>query len=190
MNVINISPTSKRRLKEMIKKLIPDTNFVRITKSGMTILRKHRFSLKRIKIPITDLCISELPKILSEKAKSKNMGNHYNKLFNEHIIYILNLRFYSNNFDIVEYLWDNYKKIYLEIPVILKLVEHRRFLPQPAFNAINGMFQILKVLKQDSLIKNKLRKKIIKIFSKQTLPNIADVFNFKLRRSLLGMSVC
>ena len=30
----------------------------------------------------------------------------------------------------------------------------------------------------------------IKIFSKQTLPNIADVFNFKLRRSLLGMSVC
>ena len=116
--LISINAFSKARLKEMILNLIPKVGYVRIRKDGMIILKTKWFSLKRTKIHTSDLCESELPRQISDMATSKGLGIGYERIFNDYITEAKQLRYYVESFDIIDYLWDNYVKLCINLPTI------------------------------------------------------------------------
>ena len=114
----------------MILGLFPGISYVRITSRGLAILKTSRWSLKREIIPITDLCIYEIPKRIAEKASKKGLGENQIHVFNQHITILMQLKYYNNKFDLFEYIYTQYVLVCMEMPVvktkeILAIEEHR-----------------------------------------------------------------
>lgn len=172
---IEVTPLVKRKVKEMLKQLISEVNYVRVKKSGIVVLKKKWYSCKRVKTDITNICLSEIPKLLAKSAHEKNMGDQYEKVFNEHISNLMSLKFYSPNFEIVNYLWSNFLNIHLQVPVVLTITERSGLVPQHTSNYMSYMLGALKILKNDKYVRSKLENKILEIMSKNSLSH------FKLR---------
>lgn len=116
--LISINAFSKARLKEMILNLIPGVGYVRIRKDGIVILKENWYSFKRTKLHVSDLCESELPRQISNKATRNGLGTGYERIFNEYITEAKHLKYWIDSFDIVDYLWDKYIKLCINLPIL------------------------------------------------------------------------
>jgi hypothetical protein len=67
-----------------------------------------------------------IPRAISKVAEGHGMGveSAYNKIFNEHINNINQFSYYSQDDNIVEYLWDKYIKLCMEVPTVV--IESRK----------------------------------------------------------------
>lgn len=123
MRLIKITPIIKIRVKEMILDLFPEYKYVKVKKTGLVSLKKNRWSLRRETLSLTDLAISVIPKRIAKRAKEDNKGNEYLNVFNSYISSMVYMSIYDCHFDIIEYIWNKYVELCLEIPTILIDVE-------------------------------------------------------------------
>jgi len=141
----------------MLLNLFPEYKFVRVRKSGLIVLKKTWWSLRRTVVSITDLMVGEIPKRIADKAKRDGKGTEYLKLFNTHISTIIHISAYSDSFCVVDYVWDRYTELCIEVPLIsFEINEYelneksRNFIPLGFFEN-TYWFGIIKSLKQTRL---------------------------------------
>lgn len=119
MNLIHITPVVKLRVKSMIENLFDEYNYAKVHKSGIISLRRKRWSLRRKRVLLTDIVVAEIPKRIAEVAKRRGKGNEYLQLFDSTIASILHISTYAPQFCVVDYVWDKYIHICLEVPLII-----------------------------------------------------------------------
>ena len=127
MKLIKITPIVKLRVKKMILDLFDEYDYVRVHRSGLVSLKRKRWSLRRTRVSLTDLVIGELPKRIAEHAKKLGKGDEYLALFNIQIAAIIHVSSYAEHFCIIDYIWDKYIKLCLEIPTIAFDFEQHEF---------------------------------------------------------------
>lgn len=173
MKLIKITPTTRLRVKEMTVNLLTEYNFVKVKKSGLVSLKRKWWSLKKDRVHITDLMISEIPKRIADIAVRKGKGVEYVRTFNNHVASILYMSTYSVYFDLVDYAWSKYVDICLDVPKIsfeineFELEEPGNYLALGLFNNDYWM-GIIKTLRQQALppVKSKVLKQVNQIKNK------------------------
>jgi hypothetical protein len=118
MNLIKVTSLVKKRTKDILTDLMPEYKYHRVTNSGLVVLKKRWWHLKRTIINITDLYIDIIPKRLAENCRQKGYGDTYDKLFSNDIYVMLQIRAYKKEFNLVDYVWDKYNVLYREVPII------------------------------------------------------------------------
>jgi hypothetical protein len=118
MRLIKITPTVKLRVKKMILGLFDEYNYVRVRKTGLISLKRRWWSLKRTRVSLTDLIIGEIPKRIAKQAKALGKGDEYLALFNINIASVIHISTYSEEFCVVDYVWNKYIDLCLEVPVV------------------------------------------------------------------------
>ena len=174
MRLIKITPIVKLRVKEMVLNLITEYDYVKVRKSGLVTLKRKWWSLKKDRVSVTDLIVGEIPKQIAEIATLGGKGDEYLRTFSSHIASILHISTYSIRFNLVDYIWDKYTELCLEVPTIsfefneFELEEKEDFLALNFFENTYWMGiikslkkQILplpesKITKQINTIKNKV----------------------------------
>lgn len=118
MNLIKVTNLVKRRTKDMLADLMPEYGYRKITNSGLVVLKKRWWSLKRTIVNITDLYIDIFPKKIADSCKRKGYGDTYDKLFSNDIYVMLQIKSYKKEFNLVDYVWNKYNVLYREVPTI------------------------------------------------------------------------
>ena len=156
MRLIKITPTVKLRVKEMVLNLLTEYDYVRVRKTGLVTLKRKWWSLKRDRISVTDLIVGEIPKKIAEIARLGGKGDEYLTMFSSHIASILHISTYSNRFNLVDYVWDKYSDLCLEIPKVsfefneFELEEKKEYIALNFFEDTYWM-GIIKSLKKQAL---------------------------------------
>lgn len=108
-----ISPTvlQKKKLKEMIKKLFPQYQYVKFGPCGIIFLSKSfwHYLLKRKAIHITEMCTVYIPERL-EKLDHRIIDDNsssYRRVYNKYSHIVLDLLHHRAN-NIIDYLYDEY----------------------------------------------------------------------------------
>lgn len=156
MRLFKITPTVRLRVKTMILNLFTEYDYVKVHKSGLVSLKRRWWSLKRDRVSITDLIVGEIPKRIAEVAHLGGKGDEYLRVFSSHIAAIIHVSSYSTNFNIVDYVWDKFTDLCLEVPFVtlknsnLELNEKKE---QTAISLFGGeyWFGIIKSLKLQAL---------------------------------------
>ena len=117
MRLIKITPAVKLRVKEMVLNLMTEYDYVKVRKSGLVTLKRKWWSLKKDRVSITDLMVGEIPKKIAEVAMLGGKGDKYLTMFSSHIASILHISTYSIRFNLVDYVWDKYTELCLEVPM-------------------------------------------------------------------------
>ena len=125
MKLINITPYNKRRIKHMVIDLMPEFGYVRVTNSGLVILKKTWWSIKRTIINVTDLCIDILPNRLAASCKRKGYGDTYERMFSNDIYIMMQIRSYKKDFDILNYIWEKFNTLHRAVPIVTLTTETR-----------------------------------------------------------------
>ena len=180
MNLIKVTPLTKRRTKQIISDLMPWFSYVRITNQGIVILRKKWWHLfKRTVTNITDLYIDVLPTELSRRCQKKGYGSSYSNVFANDIYVMLQLKSYKKSFDIVGYVWKQYDKLIREVPIIQVIAtnniieESQVYLPIPSsYCYIPGFERFLKTRKTFSQY---ITEQISKLRGIRILPQFSTV---------------
>ena len=173
MRLIKITPIVKLRVKEMVLNLLTDYNYVRVRRSGLVTLKRRWWSLRRERVSVTDLIVGEIPKCIAEIAALGGKGVEYLTMFSSHIASILHISTYSNHFNLVDYVWDKYTELCLEVPKVsfefneFELEEKKDFIALSFFEDTYWM-GIIKSLKLQALPspKSKLMEQVNTIKSK------------------------
>ena len=118
MKLIKITPIVKLRVKEMVLSLMTEYDYVRVRKSGLVTLKRKWWSLKKDRVSVTDLMVGEIPKKIAEVATNGGKGDNYLTMFSSHIASILHISTYSTRFNLVDYVWDKYTELCLEVPAV------------------------------------------------------------------------
>jgi len=141
----------------MIANLFPEYEYIRVHKSGLVSLKAKRWSLKRTRINVTDLIIGEIPKRIADRAKRNNKGDDYLKVFNSYMGSMINISAYAKEFCIVDYVWEQYINLCLEVPNVSFVLEDyqlqpstRNFIPLGSFDN-SYWFGIIQLLRQKRL---------------------------------------
>ena len=116
MRLINITSVTKNRIAEMITQLIPAVGYVRITRHGLVVMKRHKWSFKKEILNITDICISLLPNKIAELISEHNTRVEYTLEFNKYISNLIYMKYFVNSFDIVDYVWKKYNEIFIIPP--------------------------------------------------------------------------
>jgi hypothetical protein len=177
MNLIKITQLVKRRVKDLVSGLLPEFGYVRVTNQGLVVLKKKWWSFNRTIVNVKDLFIDVLPRKLAESCRPKGYGDLYKRLFSNAIYFLLQLRAYKKNMDIVDYIWDKYNLLYREIPTVTTTVEVN-VLEDPAYRYlpvlspmssyyIPGVTRLLRIMRRKGSVE-RILEKISKIISKRT----------------------
>jgi len=173
MRLIKITSIVRLRVKEMTLNLLTEYDYVRVRRSGLVTLKRKWWSLRRDKVSVTDLIVGEIPKRIAEIAKLGGKGDEYLRVFSNHIASVLHISTYSNNFCIVDYVWEKFTELCLEVPLVS--FEFNEFELNEKRNHISlGLFEdtywlgIINSLKQNALppVKSELLKQVNKIKNK------------------------
>ena len=100
----------------MITQLIPMVGYVRITRHGLVVLKRSRWSFKKETLNITDVCISLLPNKIAELISEHNTRVEYTLEFNKYISNLIYMKYYHSSFEIVDYVWRKYNEIFIIPP--------------------------------------------------------------------------
>ncbi len=173
MKLIKITPIVKLRVKEMVLNLLTEYDYVRVRKSGLVTLKRKWWSLKRERVSVTDLIVGEIPKQIAAVATLGGKGDEYLTMFSSHIASILHISTYSIRFNLVDYVWDKYTELCLEVPMVsfefneFELEERKELIALNFFEDTYWM-GIVRSLKKQALPahKSKITKQINAIKSK------------------------
>jgi len=113
MHIISPTKLQKKKLKEMIKRLFPNYQYVKYGPSGLIFLSKSfwYFLFKREIIHITEMCTVLIPERL-EELESKTIietDGHppYRRVYNKYSHIVLDLLHHRTN-KVIDYLYDEY----------------------------------------------------------------------------------
>lgn len=178
MNLIKVTPLTKRRVKNLVADLLPEFGYSRITRSGLVMLKKKWWSFHRTAINITDLFIDVFPKRLAESCKRKGYGDTYERMFSEDLYIMLQLKSYKKDIDIVEYIWNKFNRLYREVPAVSIMIspillENPANLYLPVLSPVSsyfipGIVKLLRNRKKKGTIEY-LTQKISRILKKKIL---------------------
>jgi len=191
MNIINISRSVKQRVKEMSINLLPNTGYVRVTRRGLVILKKHWWSLSSDVVSVTDLCIKWIPKALAEHATKSNKGTGHIHSFVTNISAIVYSSSWNHSFDVVDFLWQQYVSLYVEIPNITVIKERKllserdTYLPQLSLFSSQNLYGIDRILRKIRNQQNNRETELLKNFKKRFKKTI----NFQPIKQLLTINL-
>ena len=137
MNIIRNTKLNRVRIRIMTKELLPDYNYVRVKKSGVVVLKKKWYSIKRILTLTTDLVLDVFPNLLSDAANGQINNPMQRNIFADELYVLLRVRDYKREVDIVGTLWNHFNSLCRDIPTITlvdtkipsKLAKERAWLP-------------------------------------------------------------
>ena len=138
MRLINLTRNRKQRLLTMLKALVPEYQSIVITSAKglpLVVFKQQWWKFwTRYTVNITDICISEIPKRLDQMAQNKNLGK-YREFFNNIIFDIIAYREnpHTQYTDIVDYLWDNFTKIYYRDQLTILPLSTERILVKSSY---------------------------------------------------------
>lgn len=177
MKIIPVTPTVKRRVATMIKNIFPKVGYVRVAHSGLVTLKTKWYSLKRTRIPITDLMLHSIPNRISEIAEKRGFGVGYKVIFNTALNAMFQLISTNDHWDILEYVWDQYNK-YCVVPISpskISLTEPIRsrnnFIPCVSIGSLYGFEKLIKQINKQ---KDKYEVEVIEVIKRRmnNLPRI------------------
>lgn len=126
MNIIRNTKLNRVRIKIMTKELFPEYNYIRVKKSGVVVLKKHWYSLKRQLTLTTDLVLDVIPNLLTDAANKNWEYPMRPNMFADELYVLLRVRDYKRNVDIVSTLWKYFNSLCRNIPTIT-LVEQKPY---------------------------------------------------------------
>lgn len=106
MKLINTNSLNRRRIKTMLKALDPFKQYIRVKKNGIVIRKNHWYSCKREVWVVTDIFIALLPKMIARNQQELSV-------INTRISAMLYMSQYTDEYDIVAYLWSMYIERYV-----------------------------------------------------------------------------
>lgn len=177
-NLINLTYGNRKKIAEMCEVLLPKVGYARVTHSGIVILKKTWWSLKRKKIPITDIIIKYLPIEIGRlliKAKDRAV---YVELFNYRVATIVSLTKYTPHFDLFAYVYDEYTKACFSVdPEYRVVIDYQEPIPNKIQN-----YSIKPSLDNITVNKNKykLSKRIQKLKERIQENPIISIINLRL----------
>lgn len=118
MNIIKNTKLNRSRIKIMTKYLLPEYNYVRVKKSGVVILKKNWYSLKRSLTLTTDLILDILPKEISKRISPRGETSMISDAFVDEIYVLLRVKDYHREVDVVKTLWTNFNSLCRNVPTI------------------------------------------------------------------------
>ena len=110
-NIIKLNYITRKKIAEMCVVLLPRVGYARVTRSGIVILKRSKWSLCRRRIPVTDLIIKYIPLQIAKLICKKKDRAVYVSLFDNQIVTIVSLTKYTPSFDLFEYIWKEYSRI-------------------------------------------------------------------------------
>lgn len=108
--LIKINYLTKKKIVEMCVVLLPGIGYVRVTNSGLVIMKRHWWSLRRKKIPVTDIIIKYLPIEIGKLICQKDKRDVYISMFNDRVATVVSLTKWSPHMDLLNHVYKEYAK--------------------------------------------------------------------------------
>jgi hypothetical protein len=166
MRIVNVNPLIKTRVKDMVLTLLPDVGYVKVSNSGLVTMKRKWWSIRKVQSTVTDMVVGVLPQKISEFSLAER-GRGYQRVFNEHIAALMSLRSYNPQFDVCNYVWEQYVKYCVEVPTIIvntnneiKILEKKNYLPIAFRISPKSIRSITELIQEDP--KSRQQQKFIK----------------------------
>jgi hypothetical protein len=109
-SLIKINYITKKKIAEMCVVLLPRVGYARVTNSGIVILKRSWWSLRRTRIPVTDIIIKYLPIYIGTLMHKKDTREVYIAMCNDKVATIVSLTKYTDKLDLLDYVYREYAK--------------------------------------------------------------------------------
>jgi len=109
-NIIYLTYRNRKKIAEMCVSLLPRVGYARVTRSGIVILKKSKWSLFRKRIPVTDIIIKYIPIEVGKLICKKADRAVYVSLFNDKVATIVSLTRYCDRMDLLDVVYKEYMK--------------------------------------------------------------------------------
>lgn len=175
--LIYLTYGNRKKIANMCVALLPRVGYARVTHSGIVILKKTWWSLKRRKIPVTDVIIKYIPLEIGKLIRKKEDRSVYVELFNYRVATIVSLTKYTPHLDLFEHVYKEYAKVCLiEEPEESLVVDYQ----EPIVSKIQS-YGIPKILKGSKPVyKHSLSNRINKLKEKIAVNPITAIINLQL----------
>jgi hypothetical protein len=157
--IIKINHITKQKIAEMCVVLLPGVGYARVTNSGLVILKKAWYSLRRQRIPVTDVIIKYIPveiARLMHKGKDRDL---YLYMFTDKVATVVSLTKYYVEMDLLDYVYKEYARACM-IPdtcdIILSYDDTAK-IKLNSFN-INSVFEVMRVKKYRPSVADNVKK--------------------------------
>ena len=187
MHILSPTTLQKKKLKEMIRKLFPQYQFVRFGPCGIILLSKSfwRSLFTRKTVHIVELCTVLIPERLEELDSRTIDGEdrfiRYQRVHNKYSHIVLDLLHHRAN-SIIDYIYDEYTYIKYGIHKNYHIIHNT--IPESTITLSNVMSQSLK---RDSIVLSPLSNSYIKQALK-TWKEASPVLNHPvLRKDVINM---
>lgn len=115
-NIVKLTRLNKKRIAEMCVALLPRVGYARVTNSGILILKSSKWSLRRIKIPVTDVVMKYLPIYIGKLICDKKDLDVYINVFHDKVATIVSLMKYTDKMDLLDVIYKEFVTKCLLIP--------------------------------------------------------------------------
>ena len=112
-SIINLTHVNREKIAKMCVILLPGVGYARVTRSGVLILKKSRWSLFSKRIPVTDVIIKYVPIEIGRLVKKKEDRATYVHIFNTNIATVVSLVKYTDRMSLLDYIFKEFSKIYV-----------------------------------------------------------------------------
>jgi hypothetical protein len=177
-SIFKLKKLQRRKLKEIIKILFPEYEFVFIKLNGIIILRKYWFSCIWKSIHVSELCITKIPERLSQFRGDNSYFQKYNTCL-EYIIH-------NNMYNVVDWLYTEFLKIKLDsrFKTIIRYNDKLLSENDPRFETIGSIINQEKIKKKPIYrIRTKKIRTIQKLY--ESFLNDSIINNFKETKCIL-----
>lgn len=159
--------------------LLPGVGYARVTNSGILILKSSKWSLKRRKIPVTDVVMKYLPIYIGKLICDKKDLDVYVNVFHDKVATIVSLMKYTDKMDLLDVIYKEFTVKCLLIPETEECLT--TFIEKiPRNSNTYGMKNDIKVMYHKK-IKNSLYEKVEKLRRKTDfIRNIPGFLTIKL----------
>ncbi len=139
--------------------LLPRVGYARVTNSGIVILKRSKWSLRRKKIPVTDIIIKYLPIEIGKLLHRDRERDVYISMFTDKVATIVSLTKYVDKLDLLDYVYREYAKACLIKDPDDLILSYDEPIPGKfySFNLI-PIFKRMKVKPQKVTIASKVKK--------------------------------
>lgn len=109
-NLIYLTHNNRIKIAEMCESLLPKVGYARVTRFGIVILKRSKWSLFRKRIPVTDVVIKYIPIEISKLIATKDKRAVYLNVLNDRVATIVSLTKYMDRLDLLEEVYKEYAK--------------------------------------------------------------------------------
>jgi hypothetical protein len=173
-SIINLTSANRKKIAVMCVVLLPRVGYARVTRSGIIILKKSKWSLCRKRIPVTDIIIKYIPTEIGKLISTKQDQKVYVELFNYRVATVVSLTKYSDKLNLLDEVYKEFIKVcIIEEPITNVVLNYKT----PIVDKVET-YGIEKTIEKTrhSTSKYKLSDKVEKLKEKSITNRILQIF--------------